>query len=296
MTVVDPFAGVALGALDAMWHGLNWVGCELEPKFCALAEKNIEFWQRRYGSKEGFGEALIFQADSRNLASVIAGADLVCSSPPFVASGAEGDGRKRLLTNAWNADKKNSKHPGWRPNCGEGYQKKSHADSYGSSPGQLGSMKEGDFDCVVGSPPYAGSNQNYADGLKHIDAEKSVHRRDMEGHYAEANYGSSPGQLASLPEGRFEAEVIISSPPYEGSMTTEHEGDETARVHFPGWHGGKASYELAYGKSKGQVGAMQQNTFWSAAREILIQCHTILKPGGQPAPDGEGIDFCDRQD
>lgn len=46
-TVVDPFAGVALGALHALQHGLNWVGCELEPKFVALAEQNIALWNRR---------------------------------------------------------------------------------------------------------------------------------------------------------------------------------------------------------------------------------------------------------
>lgn len=31
--VIDPFGGVALGALDAMQKGLNWIGNELEPRF-----------------------------------------------------------------------------------------------------------------------------------------------------------------------------------------------------------------------------------------------------------------------
>ena len=43
-TILDPFAGVAMGALDAMWKGLNWVGVELEPKFVALGQQNIAVW------------------------------------------------------------------------------------------------------------------------------------------------------------------------------------------------------------------------------------------------------------
>src|SRR5688572_18886268 len=34
--VIDPFGGVALGGFDAMRHGLNWSGCELESKFVGL--------------------------------------------------------------------------------------------------------------------------------------------------------------------------------------------------------------------------------------------------------------------
>ncbi len=35
-TVIDPFGGVALGALDAMYNGLNWIGVEIEPRFVLL--------------------------------------------------------------------------------------------------------------------------------------------------------------------------------------------------------------------------------------------------------------------
>ena len=35
-----------------------------------------------------------------------------------------------------------------------------------------------------------------------------------------------------------------------------------------------------YGESKGQLGHTIGDTFWSAARDILVQCHAILRPGG----------------
>jgi hypothetical protein len=37
-TVIDPFGGVALGAFDALRHGLHWVGVELEPRFTMMAQ------------------------------------------------------------------------------------------------------------------------------------------------------------------------------------------------------------------------------------------------------------------
>src|SRR3990167_1742721 len=134
MTVVDPFAGVGLGALDAMWNGLDWVGCELEPKFhqiggegwqcpgtlgepryivfkpekpdpnkklgwpiCDACIKAWKLWEHRpehhamgnlerWRLKYRLGTARIIQGDSRKLAEVIAGVDLVCSSPPYEGS------------------------------------------------------------------------------------------------------------------------------------------------------------------------------------------------------------------
>ena len=45
--IVDPFGGVGLGGLDAMVQGLHWTGCELEPRFVELGNKNIELWNKR---------------------------------------------------------------------------------------------------------------------------------------------------------------------------------------------------------------------------------------------------------
>jgi hypothetical protein len=46
--VIDPFGGVALGALDAMRLGLRWRGVELEPKFAELGNQNIGFWNAQF--------------------------------------------------------------------------------------------------------------------------------------------------------------------------------------------------------------------------------------------------------
>ena len=262
MTVLDPFAGVALGALDAMWNGLNWVGVELEPKFCALAEKNIEFWQRKYGSKEGFGTARIIQGDSRKLAEVIQGADLVCSSPPY-----EGSMNSEKHGIDWAKAKKD--YPGRVMHEERIANQQKHHDGrkYGDTKGQLGSMKEGDFDCVVGSPPFS-SNP----GATAMSADRKRDTSNPKKHGAAGpQYISpeTPGQLASLPEGRFEA--VIGSPPWEKSMVES--GDPNYSYKF---HGSQKDY----GNEVLNIGNQSGPTFWSAARDILVQCHAILKPGG----------------
>ena len=94
MTIVDPFGGVALGGLDAMWNGLNWVGVELEPKFVAFGLMNIMRWEWKYGTKKGFGTARIAQGDSRKLGEVIGRADCCIGRPPF-SSAQSGGGINR---------------------------------------------------------------------------------------------------------------------------------------------------------------------------------------------------------
>src|SRR3990167_4564785 len=50
MTVLDPFGGIGGTAYHAALHGLTWVGVELEPRFVALAQANIDLWRKRYGA------------------------------------------------------------------------------------------------------------------------------------------------------------------------------------------------------------------------------------------------------
>ena len=79
--VVDPFGGVANGALDAMEMGYAWIGCELEERFVEIGRKNIAHWKRFWPD----AQAELVQGDSRELCSVLGPvlAGVVVSSPPF---------------------------------------------------------------------------------------------------------------------------------------------------------------------------------------------------------------------
>lgn len=134
--VLDPFGGICGTGLDALWHGLNYVAVELEPKFVALGEANLALWHRKYGSKKGWGTARIVQGDSRRLAEIVGGADLICGSPPYSESiTGGGDG----------IDWKKIKVGGSKRTIGRA----SIAFGYGTTPGQLGAMPEGKFDAIV---------------------------------------------------------------------------------------------------------------------------------------------------
>ena len=99
--VLDPFGGVALGALDAMRFGLHWNGVELEEKFHTLGNQNIASWISRFGSLPNWGSAHLMNGDSRRLLELLNGSDIDCtvSSPPYadsISNDAYGDSTGQL--------------------------------------------------------------------------------------------------------------------------------------------------------------------------------------------------------
>ncbi len=98
------------------------------------------------------------------------------------------------------------------------------------------------------------------------------------------NQGHTPGQLGSMKAGKVDMEIglIISSPPYEGSIQTNGDGIDWTKIKEGGTNKtlARAAVGTGYGKTNGQLAEEQGDTFWQAAKEILEQCHKILKPGG----------------
>jgi tRNA1(Val) A37 N6-methylase TrmN6 len=161
--------------------------------------------------------------------------------------------------------------------------KMGHTDiAYGQTPGQLGAMKPGSVDAVVASPPFQGSQPQQDKGFS------APH--DSTRNLQDSQYATSPGNLGNLKPG--DVDCVVSSPPY---VSGGHHADQTGA-----WGGQAQSVpkELAgYGQTPGQLGSLSagdldavmkvqltearsQQTFWQAAKEIVQQCHQILKPGG----------------
>lgn len=44
--VLDPFVGGGTTALSALKHGINYIGIDLSPGYCKMAEENIELWKK----------------------------------------------------------------------------------------------------------------------------------------------------------------------------------------------------------------------------------------------------------
>ena len=277
-TVCDPFGGVGLGALDAMQHGLKWVGVELESRFCDLANKNLALWAS-YGVTGG----RIVQGDSRKLREHVGGADVVCSSPPFAESLSAGFADRPGLV--WGNARYGNKDR----------RTEVPQDTYGSTPGQLGAMRPGSVEAVVSSPPYADQEVPTL-ARRGLLAENTAYDRSRPA--AARTYGQTPGNLGNMKPG--EVSAVVSSPPYEGSLnTTENHDARAART------GGftQGMKDTKYGDNpftylskdpsglnndqrhaiaaqNPQVGALTGNTFWAASFQIIIECYEILKSGG----------------
>lgn len=262
--IVDPFGGVALGAIDAMRYGLHWHGVELEPRFVALAEKNIELWNARYRPHfPAWGTAQIHQGDSRQLAAVLQAAGAVVSSPPYATNGMHD-----------NPSSRDSEYFGGRT--------LSHGLSgYGTTPGQLGAMPEGQPPtAVVSSPPYADAIDGTGEGPgARFDAVH--HAPDNARKQSSANgYGTTPGNLGAMPAG-----AVVGSPPFEGSLAGDNPDKRGGVYNTPersngGALGLGASMKNNYGTCPGNIGNDSGATFWQAARAIVEQCYQVLRPGG----------------
>lgn len=264
-TVLDPFGGVAGFGLQAMAHGLSWIGVELEQKFVDLGNQNIALWNRRYSLYPKWGSAALLQGDSRNLLAVVeAGrASGVISSPPFGADHTEqGGSMPKYLQEIF--DTNGTKN--------QGYQ------NQGQTPGNLGNLRatEAGFAASVSSPPYSVEALGHAGAPTEIDAQKKLY-----GRMAGAKYGSEPGQLGSMRSGDFSG--VVSSQPYE------HRSYEGMSDSFAEWRemqgrdnakpGAMAVVE-GYGHSTGQLAGSGSDDFWSAARIIVAQTFAALRPGG----------------
>jgi modification methylase len=87
-TVIDCFAGIFSTGIEGATRGCKVYGCELEAKFFALANENIEL-HRRMWEAAGDPIPVIVQGDSRKLCELLRPAmeaACVVSSPPYEGS------------------------------------------------------------------------------------------------------------------------------------------------------------------------------------------------------------------
>lgn len=253
-TVVDPFGGVALGGFEAAWRGAHWIGCELEPRFVALGERNIALWAERFGHLPTWGSARLVQGDSRNLGAVLSGVGLCVASPPYAEA---------LSNPATNVELTGKGGP-------------IHPRNYGDNSSNLGNLKadEAGFRLAVGSPPFAETLNNAPMQLPH----------DTTGNFRN-NYGDIAGQLGAMRGTGFD--VVVSSPPFEASVNREGEWHKSLDPHKNSRPQNRSDAYLernrateSYGTANGQLGREQGDNFWTAARTILEQTYAVLAPGG----------------
>lgn len=92
------------------------------------------------------------------------------------------------------------------------------------------------------------------------------------------DYGQTPGQLGAMKPGSVEA--IISSPPYESAIEKRKGPSGLMGGTFRLGRSDMQANAEGYGATDGNIGNDRGETFWQAARQIVSECHKILKPGG----------------
>ncbi len=272
--ILDPFGGIGSTGILGAYEGYQVVCCELEAKFCKLAEQNFKLHENAL-EKLGCSFPIILQGDSRRLCEVVEKADCIVSSPPYAGALGnrkhEGDQQKYYERQK----KYNESHP---------EHKRPSAESmcYPCSEGNLAGLKPGNVDMVVSSPPYAESLKG--DGTQSETAKESRDKRRTPGgslgqSQRTQGYGSK-GNLGNLKSG--DVDCVISSPPFE--KTDQRGAEHSKRGNYfqrkSGKPFGAGQSMVGYPKSQGQLGQEQGDTFWQAAKIIVEQCHQILKPGG----------------
>jgi hypothetical protein len=201
--VVDPFGGVALGALEAMRHGLHWTGVELEERFWKIGNDNISLWMGKYGGMRNWGTAQLVHGDSRELRKVIRDqVQGVVSSPPY----AETPVNQTHMGSNKRRDRNPNYRPSWERKLKEGVEKTERP--YGETDGQLGAMPADGFELAVSSPPYVAmqveKNAKSIDRSKQYEAYKKSGGGQTFEQFCRTQdihsqgYGESDGQLSSM--------------------------------------------------------------------------------------------------
>lgn len=273
--VVDPFGGVALGALEAMRHGLNWTGIELEERFYKIGNNNINKWMSEYRTMLK-GSATLLNGDSRFMLKLIAGQTSVVSSPPYAES-----------------IKTSERGSGIAKSGGKGRTagRESIATGYGEAPGQLGAMKanEVSYQVAVSSPPFLQADGGMGKPTQDGPISAALYARHAAGNKSAHAYGRTEGQLSSMQDKSFE--MAVGSPPFEGSLSRDNV--TVGRVQLAREKGISNAERISpidmekigkrnqtYGVTAGQLAEEIGDDFWLSARAIVEQVYESLAPGG----------------
>lgn len=153
----------------------------------------------------------------------------------------------------------------------------------GAERGQLSAMPAGDgVDAIVSSPPFT---QGYSGGgginVKGYGADGA----DKVGSRTYQGTGNErvDGNLETLTLG--DVAAVVTSPPYEGSLSASRDGIDWEAARRAGAGGGEhqapgASVAAAYPVSDANIGNATGDTFWSAAKQIVAESFAVLRPGG----------------
>jgi DNA modification methylase len=165
---------------------------------------------------------------------------------------------------------------------------------YGKAEGQIETLRTGNVDAVITSPPYADIAAGHG-GLNSKPAKKPGQQAGRSAksasQTADQKYGTAEGQIARLP--KTEIDAVITSPPWEANTEGGIKGSKVKFVPDSGkGHYGSPEARAAqlkkeegkvYGDSPGNIGNDKGEDYWQAMSKVYASCFEALKPGGVAA-------------
>jgi hypothetical protein len=128
----------------------------------------------------------------------------------------------------------------------------------------------------VSSPPFLQSEGGTPEPKPGGTIDERLYKRHAAGNKSSHAYGTTDGQLSSMPDGGFDA--AISSPPYDETDQNYRAGWERFHKNHEPLHVNDIQREAEYGSTDGQLSV--SDDFWTAARAIVEQVYQALEPGG----------------
>jgi len=246
--IIDPFGGVALGALNAMSEGHHWIGVEVEEKFFLLGQGG-----------ECHGRPVI--DDSIPFDEVVV--------KPAPCGMEENHGSHHVQGNieAWN-----EKHIGVVNRWG------SARLILGDSRYLVKVLRDNGIisaDGMITSPPFlqtsGGTNVTSTDGAL---SDPALIKRHAAGNAAQKAYGQEQGQLGAMGESSNGYDMALTSPPFtgvssdggfqmlgkyaeEGRLTVDQVKGDPGKS-YPSWDKDR---DTSYGQSDGQLADMPANGY-----------------------------------
>lgn len=289
-TVLDPFGGIAGTAFDALANGLNWLGVELEARFCDLGQgcecTGISAQEWRDLSAQFKAETIggLNYRDGRHWCpACVAGAIQIASGDRLA-----GPRQPGLFDPAEDA----SLPPGFRlDETGTPYSPAHHYignlelfQKY-ASPGAQARLLKGDsrrlraviagasgLEARASSPPF--QNQTACDDPKYQTG------RTNGGGPLYGDYGSTPDQLGAMPAGG-----LVSSPPYSSNTVNSRNGIDPTKFERHGPNS-QAVAMSGYGATEGQL-----NNLPAGDLESLFSSPPFAgNSGGRGEASRQGID------
>lgn len=238
----DPFGGVALGGIIAGYHGLNWIGVELELKFCTLGNQNLDLHRAKWAALGYKVDVRLVQGDSRNFAALIGQATGIITSPPW-------DSKQELICE------------GHARQVTTNRAEQSHVDAYGSTAGQIGRLPAGSVGGVITSPPFLTATDGA--GINTPGKRPETMRGVLKD--GSLSMGDSPGNIGNLKSG--EVAAVITSPPFGEDQPCASQTRAKKDYHaFTRGDGTKRDHAM---RSDGQICGLPQGSIDACVKNCL---------------------------